>query len=448
MPYHARQPTRTALPGSSIWDTTLEAIFRSNVVALERQTNAVPLDCQHFPVSSWDPVSEKSASYQLSLLQEQQLADDLSFIAAVGEGAQSVAAATVQESTHLSNGSSRPSLRFTVASVDAIDESAQSFLNGIFKCLSTVATGNQSAVLQDIFGQIAGHHSQRLLNRLRSVRWTKPTYLARTHKKPLFADFENLKHRAQLLYARSERSQRVNIEARLASLASVLEAFEVAPEGGPAAEAQQRLDLIRACFDFCVSKEVAGFLHRLQKVRATSQIQACLKTLHQVEKIAAYYRIPTTLTDYALKFSGLFGDVELIFLTPYEATPIEVAYQPWAASTHVHAEVMLSVYHDLNGATGAFLTRPRCMGASKYLCYLCYLFIRRHGSYFPSSTHGACYDQWTIPDLAEYPHEMRQRYQGIIHGMNHDVVEAIKSATRRPEPMTSRENLIDAYQAT
>lgn len=446
----ARLATRSAPPEQSIWTDPSEAVFRQRVVELEKLTNAVPLDSEVFPSQEWKETRPATQNYhsQLSLEAEQSLADDIAYLAAVGEGAQSVSAATVQEPQQLaqcSDEKGRPSLRVTMASVDAIDPASQDILRSLFDKLSHVTPAKRDAATEDLFRLVSSHHRQRLLNRLRSVRWSKPTYLARTHKKPLHADFSNLMHRVNHAYeARRERRIRKQVEANISALASVLESFEHTVPGDPDAEDLRRRDLIRACYDFCTSPATADFLYRLQSVRTTAQIQAALKTLQQTEKIAAYYRIPLSLVDLACHHPTLFSHVDLHFLEPYEASPLEVAYQPWATSTHVHAEVSLAVHHDLDhsAAAGKRWLKPRCIGASKYLCYLCYLFVRHHGQYFPSATHGACYDQWTVPDLAEYPDAVRHRYQAILRGMFRDISAATQGAVRRPEPMTSRENLI------
>ncbi|KAH7361525.1 hypothetical protein B0T11DRAFT_226592 [Plectosphaerella cucumerina] len=437
----SRLPARTASPDASIWTDLPEVDFRRNILALERLTNAVPLESQVFSPHEWTHASSDFRSGRLSLIDEQRLADDTAYIAAVGEGAQSVAAATVQESRDPS--SAKASLAITIASMDAVDASSQDFLRSIFSSLSSVTSEIRESTVTRLAESIIHHHRFRLLNRLRSTRWVKPAYLARTHKKPLHADLPALVSRVDLIFGRRERTQRRDVEAHLATLSAVLTAFEE-PPASEADEDARRLALVRACYDFCTSPVVAEYYRRLRDLTPTSQVQACLKTLHQTEKIAAYYRIPLSLVDMALARPGLFANTELCFLLPYEPTPLETAYQPWASAAHVHAEVSLAVHHDTAPAERTQLwQRPRCVGASKYLCYLCYLFVRHHGAYFPSATHGACYDQWTVPDLADFPEALRHRYAQVLRAMTSDIRAACIDAKRRPEPMTSRENLLD-----
>lgn len=448
---------------------------------LEKLTNSVPVDAQTFPLplpcpddggsegpdsnvngrnSASASVSVSASAGQprrLSLASEQRLADDIAYLVAVGEGAQSVAASTVQE-TCLPEGKG-PRLRVAIASVDAIEPSSQAFLRSIFQKLSSSSSSSSSSSTShestqplsnaktsqlpaSILDEVTRHHQARLLNRLRSSKWKKPAYLARTHKKPLHADFANLVHRAQFLYTKKETPTRAQLERDLLALAATLEAFETATDDHASLVA-----VVRSTYDVCTSPLVAAYLQRLQAVRPTTQIQACLKTLRQLEKIAAYYRICLSLTTMSQSWPDIFDDVDLLFLPPYEPVPLTtVAYQPWAKSTHVHAEVILSVHHDLEAhrpqPSGPSWHPPRCLGASKYFCYLCFLFIRHHGTYFAANTHGACYDQWTVPDLADYPETLARRYGEVLRAMDSEIQNRMQGAVWRPEPMTSRENLI------
>ncbi|KAK2011780.1 hypothetical protein LZ32DRAFT_533311 [Colletotrichum eremochloae] len=471
-PLQSRE-TITASPTSSIWRDLPESVFRQHVVELEKLTNAVPVDVKEFPLPPCSSdaleadvageagtpfkghVGATSASTgtssdfrdsdgchkhlqprRLTLATEQRLADDIAYLIAVGEGAQSVAATTVQESRirHRMEGQHQDAqLRVVIASVDAIQPSSQVFLRSIFHLLSIAPQAKKVDRLLDL---IVRHHQSRLLNRLRSAKWKKPVYLSRTHKKPLYADFGNLVHRIQFLYIKKEATARAQLERELMSLGDLLEAFE-----SEINDHQKLVEIVRSSYELCSSPLVADYLKRLQAGRATSQIQACLKTLRQLEKIAAYYRICLTLTSLSQSHAKMFDSVQLLFLPPFKAVPLTLAYQPWAKSTHVHAEVILAVHHDLENPDGSWY-RPRCLGASKYFCYLCFLFIRHHGAYFAANTHGACYDQWTIPDLADYPESIVEHYRQVLRAMDADILARTQGTQWRPEPMTSRENLI------
>jgi hypothetical protein len=137
----------------------------------------------------------------------------------------------------------------------------------------------------------------------------------------------------------------------------------------------------------------------------------------------------------------------LAYLTPYKSVPTTIAYEEWATTCHVHAEVQLAVHYDLKilhlkPKQASFLP-PRCIGISKWLCYLCYQFIRAHKMFFPSRTHGRLYDQWTIPDLTEFDEDLLKRYRSILKIMDEGIVHLTDNEPElwRIEPMTS----IDFY---
>ncbi|KAK1514253.1 hypothetical protein CABS01_16743 [Colletotrichum abscissum] len=61
----------------------------------------------------------------------------------------------------------------------------------------------------------------------------------------------------------------------------------------------------------------------------------------------------------------------------------------------VHAEIQQVFYLEHQPHTPA----PRAIGCSKSACYLCDLFIRTHGGYVVSHSHGRLYEKWTLPDV-------------------------------------------------
>ena len=159
-----------------------------------------------------------------------------------------------------------------------------------------------------------------------------------------------------------------------------------------------------------------------------------------------------TAKNYPLIFQR---NIQLDYLIPYKSIPTSIGYESWAKTCHVHAEVQLAVHYDLmSSEERASFHYPRAIGTSKYLCYLCYRFLRAHKHFFPSNTHGRLYDQWTIPDLVDFDESVSRKYRCIVKTIDDEVVGDIE-ATRSPEPgrsdlvrwraepMTSRQNLLD-----
>jgi hypothetical protein len=449
----SRLQTQTANLESSIWRDLPEDIFRQHLVNLEKITNAVPVEPQTFPLDQHNNHESKD-NYTLPLNVEQQIADDFAFLAAIEEGAQSVAAVCLEE--HL-----QPTgLTVRFAALDlSLNDQVKEALEAITSTLSTISDAEDSTRTQELFSQIVNLHFRRLLARLRSTKWEKPKYLAKQHKKPLWQDFANLLHRVQFVYTKKEAILRRSVEAQVQQLATIYESFE-AVSAGSEEEKCHLQDLIRASYSFCKTRDIAVFAQRLENsitVSPTPKVASAIKCLRQVEKIGAYWRVTASLIAQKSKYPTLFGaNLQLAFLTPYEAVATEIGHEVWAKSCHVHAEVQLAVHYDLlaqhtSPSTSRSLT-PRVIGTSKWLCYLCYRFLVAHGGFAAVNTHGRLYDQWTIPDLEGYGEEMCVRYRCIVRDMDAEVVREIgdtglveaESMVRwRAEPMTSRQKLLD-----
>ncbi|KAI5244030.1 hypothetical protein E4T43_03973 [Aureobasidium subglaciale] len=439
----SRLQIQTASPKHSIWHEISEDTFRQHLVDLEKCTNAVPIGPQTFSI-----VSEKSADdYTLPLNVEQQLADDLAFLAAIEEGAQSVAAVCLEEH--------HQPVRFAALDLSLSDE-VKIALRSVIKTLGITSSLGRAETIENLFAQIVSLHFRRLLARLRSKKWNKPKYLAKQHKKPLWQDFANLLHRTEFVYTKREAALRKTVEAQVQHLAAVYEGFE-AVEPGTQDEEPALRELIKASHQFCTTTEIMDFAHRLENSVSrspTPKVASAIKCLRQLEKIAAYWRVATSLAAASLEYPSLFQtNIELAFLIPYKSIPTTIGYESWAKTCHVHAEVQLTVHYDiLFQTTRPSFRPPRVIGTSKWLCYLCYLFLRTHGLFCPANTHGRLYDQWTIPDLADYGDELRDRYREVVRDMDWEVVRETDHSSLnddgsvlvrwRAEPMTSREKLL------
>ncbi|KXS99867.1 hypothetical protein AC578_4493 [Pseudocercospora eumusae] len=420
---HVLQAVNTAKSPSTIWSRISQNEFRQNVVSLEEKTNAVPVDV--FTVNLSDAKDTLSHGGALPLAVEKQTADDLAYLAAVTEGAQSVAAVCLEQH---SPGCSTSSLVIKIAGMDVVDESVRLMLGEICEILQHVSSGSSGLEMQGsqphveaVFRLIVEQHRQKLLGRLRSKKWTKPAYLARTHKKSLWKDFENVIHRAQHVYPkRLEKTIRIDVQNCLTALGETYQKFEDTAE-----DVQQMLQhLVRSTYEFCQSTSIAAYAKKLEGVHATPQIAAALKTLRQLEKIGAYWRISKALIKTARSYSSLFQNISIEYITPYASVPTKVAYESWAKTCHVHAEVQLAVHYALSAtnsstdshAPATLTIWPRIIG--------------------------------TIPDLEVYSAEVREHFSMVLECMNNHVSEKLKETTSliwRPEPMTSRQDLL-CYQ--
>lgn len=435
---------RTASSDHSIWFHLPEDRFREHLVSLEERTNAVPMDPEVFDVEDWQPCLQVAATtlHTLPIEVEQQLADDFARLVAVEEGAQSVAAVCVEEHRD------PPRLRLQFAALDISlgRGSVQTALQRISDVLIRVSRSDKESTwtefVDELFQCIIRLHFFRLLARLRSAKWEKPKYLSRSHKKPLWQDFGNLLHRAGFLYTKREKILRQQVETRIASMAAVYQNFDdVSLED----QLPALLVLVDKSFEFCSVDDIEDFHSRLKNSASnipTPQIGSAMKCLRQVQKIAGYRRMASHFVDTAMNYPHLFQhSLTIEYLTPYKSVPTAIGYESWATSCHVHAEIQLAVHYDLSlqdDTIDVFL-RPRCIGISKWLCFLCYRFLQAHGCFFPSKTHGRLYDQWTIPDLAEFELRIVEQYRGILKKVDDGIMRQTQEEPElyRVEPMTS-----------
>ncbi|KJY01885.1 hypothetical protein TI39_contig276g00005 [Zymoseptoria brevis] len=443
-----RRHVQTSTNDGTIWSNISENDFRENLVELERRTNAVPMDVLIAPVIH-DSITETDV---LPLSVERQVADDLAYIAAVTEGAQSVAAVCLEQ--HIGS-----KLLVRVAGMDVMDAKIREMLDKTSRLLENVATLVQQAETykERMFALITEQHSQKLLGRMRSTKWTKPSYLRKTHKKPLVRDFENLSHRVQHAYpSKGAWHTRKTLVDAITALSKEYEHFESTNSEHELLELKL---LVRSTHDWCRNPHVRAFAAKLDSIPSpTPQVAAASKTLRQLEKIGAYWRIVSSLVDTAMNFPESFRRIEIKHVVPYAETPTGIAYESWAKVMHVHAEVQLVVEYAIKqqrdeannlqeGETPSSVFWPRTIGTSKYLCYLCYLFLREYGGFGHAlSSHGRLFDQWTVPDLEDYDHETREKLARILFRMNDCVVRQTEKLGEtivwRPEPMTSRQNLL------
>ncbi|KAL4975986.1 hypothetical protein BDW66DRAFT_151520 [Aspergillus desertorum] len=430
------------MPSDSIWVHITEDQFREHLVTLEKQTNAVPMDVL---TAEGDDEQHDSSSLFLPLKLEKQVADDFAYIAAVTEGAQSVAAVCLEQHISTSLAQNSPTLVIRVAGMDATNDNVKDMLQSV---VAELQLQRQAATSTEIiFRSIIQQHEQKLLGRLRSRKWTKPKHLVRTHKKPLWQDFDNLSHRAQHIYAkRSERKIREAIRTSIKEICDMYEDFE--NSGSQTVQALQELG--KATFVWCKSPLIGAYASRLETAGGTRQVAAAIKTLRQLEKIGAYWRIAKDLVAVANQYQHVFRYIDLRYLSPYASVPTSIAYESWARTCHVHAEIQLVVElaksaSQQAGPPSTVEMPPRTIGTSKYLCYLCYLFLHYHGGFQLLSSHGRLYDQWTVPDLAEYNAATRNKFAAVLESMGEHITKQIKETKGivwRAEPMTSRQSLL------
>lgn len=206
-------------------------------------------------------------------------------------------------------------------------------------------------------------------------------------------------------------------------------------------ELPQLQNVVKESFDITTSNGRTVFRTTLSNVSLDPLVWFKKKHIVQIDKLSAYQRIPETLVReaYRRRLRPLFSDITVQFVDPYQSKPSSISPNRGRVLCHVHAEVQMVVHYLLS--TTAPL-RPRTIGTSKDACYLCHSFITKQALFRTSATHGRLYDQWTIPDLADYSPGQVRVLRATIRMMNDEFLR-LASGKRMPRcyPLTSRHNL-------
>ena len=155
------------------------------------------------------------------------------------------------------------------------------------------------------------------------------------------------------------------------------------------------------------------------------------KHVRQINKLGRYWSSCEDMVEASRKYGSVFGSVNLQPLPPYEEYNAPRSNSLRTIRSHVHAEVRLLTFYELNPLPGAF--KPRVLGVSKSACYLCNLFILNHRQFFITKTHGKLYPLWTVPDLADYSQGQRLEIRRILAAMNKEI-KSLLSKRRMQRP--------------
>jgi hypothetical protein len=209
---------------------------------------------------------------------------------------------------------------------------------------------------------------------------------------------------------------------------------------GNSPSTRQVEEIVNESFAITTSDGATPFRTTLKNAGLSSRKWFNNKFIMQVDKLAAYHRIPDTLAREVHRKATrpLFSNIKIEYVDAYQPSLSPVSLTGKKVHCHVHAEVQLVIYY-LQSATPLL---PRFIGTSKAACFLCHLFITEHGCFEVSTWHGRLYDQWTIPDLAEYKPESVAKLRIIIQRMIDECLRLLAMMhPRHSYPLTSRHNL-------
>lgn len=334
----------------------------------------------------------------------------------------------------------------------------------MFVSLSGAATGIRLSVncrlsrekcREACFDIMVGYHRNRILDRLGSVKSrlprraeqhrkekTRGRYTCKSSPTPIIRVLKKLidSEPSRLGNGKTTADWHV-FKTEVISLWNAFEAFETSVHTGDS-ERQALQEIVKKMF--VISRDGVSFAKRTRDLGfARSALED--RVVRQVGKTANYWRICIQLADASRKFPAGFRDIECQVLTPFRS-------ERWPSGSgwelFVHAEIQLVTYY----AARPSCPQPRVIGASKEACFLCNSFLRAFGSFLVSKTHGRLYSKWTVPDLAIYDEQTREKIRACLTTAYSDVGSAqkwIRHSKPMPYPNQSSINLwINHYSET
>ena len=135
MAQQTRLPVKTASRKDSIWRDLHQDTFRRHIVDLQLASNEVPADPIEHSANEWKAkhCSGRSKERVLLFEAEQQIADDIAFVAAVQEGHKEISAVTLEEQTEPCG------LTIRLAANEGLSRDVKDALSAIFDLLNQCA---------------------------------------------------------------------------------------------------------------------------------------------------------------------------------------------------------------------------------------------------------------------------------------------------------------------
>lgn len=289
---------------------------------------------------------------------------------------------------------------------------------------------SRDACTMELFDCVMKLCEGRIHGRLQSAQWKRPAHRNNDPREPLFVDlFKTLKTLRGL-----SSSSSANSDDLLQELKSLSETYQAIDNGvGDPIETTLKVrNAVRKSYDICTKDGTCSLEETIRSYGFNASLICQSKAMRQVNKIGRYWGLCVDMPEDSRRYRVLFENVILQCPLPYRTVPTSISYKTsrkQLLDCHVHAEIQLVISYDKEDPRETL--KPRAIGVSKAACYLCNLFIRTHGHFFITKTHGQLYDQWTIPDLSTYTSQQRDHYRQILKSMDAKIQADIPRQPKR-----------------
>ena len=278
----------------------------------------------------------------------------------------------------------------------------------------------------------------RIHARLQSVYWKKPKHRYREEREPLYKSLRKMLSRLHAL-PNTASNRFENLPNELNELCN---AYETIDKHYNEAESllESLKEVVRMSYDFSTKNGTCSLEGTISSYGLDPSEMCQNGNIRQIQKIGRYWGVCVEMPEVARKYRSLFQHAELRSLPPYTAISSNIFFKATEKPTvkcNVHAEIRLLLYYDLHPKPDS--TPPRVLGVSKAACYLCNLFILEHGRFYHTKTHGYLHDQWTVPDLAAYSEEQRNKYRHVLAAIDSEIERAMSTegSSKRQHPAQS-----------
>lgn len=415
-------PVKTAKAEDSIWCGISEQTFRGNVVALQRVSNNAPAQSK-FAISGeeWERrrCEASSIEYHLPFEVEQQIADDLALVAATVQGVEAVSAACLEED------SLDGSLVFRVAASAAASPTVRKSLQEICDLLTDGAQKRLSGrnVLTALVDRVVRLSRERIHAHLQSGHWTKPTSLKNKCAPTIPLHEEINRINTRMRKAGCCCSSFANtLCTRLDTLIALYRSVDSTSQN-----TEEELDVLKDIGQ--ASNDIYYWWESQLSKRRDKNCCFSKAPIQQVGKIGRYWSLCLNLAHFARKNRELCANIRGEVLPSYQKVTSSISSKNIPVRCCVHAEIQMVAFYE-SGRNSVH--RPRIIGSSKPSCYLCDLFVRCHGIFFLSGTHGQLHDRWTVPDSANYSTSGRSRIRKALVAMNKFLERGLSMTVRPP----------------
>jgi len=310
--------------------------------------------------------------------------------------------------------------------------------NGAFSSITTnllLLELSRHTCTQSLFELVIGPNQNRIHGRFQSVHWDKPK--SRIHTKepePLYGWLRKVVRQLEQRRSKDPVGSAILIQ-RIRHLCDFLQRIDQLKKGNAKCMLLLK-EIVKESYHLCTLDGNLTLDETIAHHGFAPYEITLNKHIRQVDKIGRYWGLCLSMTEDSRRYAGLFTNVKLKTLRPYEGATSHIALiQGQRARCLVHAEMQIIVFYG-NSANTATL-KPRIIGASKSACYLCNLFNVHHGQYFITKTHGHLYERWNFPDLAKYGPRERDEYRRVLTAMDTELQAATireRNAKRRRQP--------------